>query len=122
MGTEAHGRSFAALFFSCCGGDTSVMYVSTPAPAWLGEEDLTKIVIEEMGVYCLFFLIPAKSGAAVLAVNGKGVQGSRTVPMDGVLCGSAVCSIHEQALPCSLEILTEGDAQGGVFLVTRVDV
>lgn len=122
MGTGAHDRSFAALFFSCCGGDTSVMYVSTPAPAWLGEEDLTKIIIEETGVYCLFFLVPAKSGAAELAVNGRVVRGSRTLPKDGVLCGSAVCSVHEQALPCYLEILTEGDTNGGVFLVTRVEI
>ena len=122
MGAGAHAKSFAALFFPYRGGDTSVMYVSTPPPPWLCEGDLSKIVIEEMGIYCLFFLVPSPRGAAELAVNGVPIKGSRTEASEGALCGSAVCSIHDRALPCCLEVRTEGASCGGVFVVVRVDV
>ena len=122
MGTEAQDKGFAVLFFPCRGGDTSVIYVSTPAPSWLGEEDLSKIVIEEIGIYCLFFLIPARTGTALLSVNGHPVPGSLTKAYAGSLCGSAVCSIRERALPCCLEVCTEDTTEGGIFVVARVDV
>ncbi len=122
MGKIPSGKSFAALLFPRRGGEISVIYVSTPPPTWLGEDDLTKIVVEEAGVYCLFFLVPAKRGMAELAINGNPVRGSETTPHGGVLCGSAVCSIRELALPCSLEVKTEGTLSGGILVIARVDV
>ncbi len=122
MSNESSKNSFAALLFPRRGGDTSVIYVSTPPPSWLGEDDLTKIVVEEAGVYCLFFLVPSKCGTAEFAINGNSVRGSETFPHKDALCNSAVCSIREPALPCSLEVRTKGTASGGILVIARVDV
>lgn len=115
--------SFAALFFPERGGKEFAMYVSDPPPSWVSDEDMTKVVINSTGMYCLFFLTVSKmDGRAWLCVNGRKIDGSYSRASRGRAVGSAVCSIHERALPCTLEIKTEGGAENGVFLVARYDV
>ncbi len=121
MGFDAQNQSFAALFLPRS-GDTRVMYVSSPGLSWLSG-DGAEIVAGEIGVYCLFFLISAKSGASgELLVNSKAVRGSKTFCENGSICASAVCSIHEKALPCTLSVATEGEVGEGVFVVAKYEV
>ena len=115
--------AFAALFFPKRGRNTYFMYVSDPPPVWLGCEDMSKMVIEKAGMYCLFFLIRSKNGGrACLTVNGREVSGSFTEEKDGEISGSAVCSIREAALPCVLGINTGGRTESGIFVVADCEV
>ncbi len=115
--------AFAALFFPKRGRNTYVMYVSDPPPLWLGNGDMSKMVIEKAGVYCLFFLIKSKKGGrACITVNGREVRGSFSSEKDNEISGSAVCSIRDAALPCTLGITTEGGAGAGLFVVADCEV
>ena len=114
---------FAALFFPKRGKNTYVMYVSDPPPIWLGCEDMSKLVIEKAGIYCLFFLVRSeKGGGACITVNGREVCGSYATEKDYGISGSAVCSIREAALPCTLGIATEGVTGSGLMLVADCEV
>lgn len=115
--------TFSALFFPKRSGDTFAMYVSNPPPAWLEERDMSKIEIGQPGVYCLFFLVMSQSGGhAYITVNGREVRGSYSEESEGEICGSAVCSIRERALPCTLGIKTEDGAEDGILLVVKCNV
>ncbi len=115
--------TFSALFFPERLGDTFAMYVSDPPPEWLEARDMTKIEIGQPGVYCLFFLVMSQSGGcAYITVNDREVRGSYSEEKNGEICGSAVCSIRERAIPCTLGIKTEGDAEEGILLVVKYNV
>lgn len=120
---DKKGLGFAALFFPKRSGDMSAMYVSSPPPGWLDGKDMSKIIIGESGVYCLFFLAASQSGGhAYITVNGRAIRGSYTEEENGAVSGSAVCSIRERAIPCALGIKTDGGAGEGVLLVAKYDV
>ena len=121
--SDKKDSAFAALFFPKRGADTYVMYVSDPPPVWLGDKDMSKTVIEKAGIYCLFFLIRSdKGGGAYITVNGREIRGSYAYEKDGGISGSAVCSIREAALPCTLGIKTEGRTGGGILVVADCEV
>lgn len=123
MREEREATSFAVLFFPKSEKDTHIMYVSDPPPLWLGSENLTKVVVEKAGIYCLFFLArSARGGKAYITVNGKEVRGSYSKEKEGEISGSAVCSIREAALPCTLGIKTEDGGGGGFFVVADCDI
>ena len=117
------GTSYAALFFSADENEMRAMYVSTPPPPWLDDQDLSKIVVGEAGIYCLYFLMDSEPGGyAQLTVNGRGIRGSMTEEEDGEICGSAICSIREKALPCTLAVSGGNGAGSGIFLVMDYEV
>ncbi len=120
MSESNHNGEFALLFFPKRSDNKYIMYLSTPPPVWLDASDMTKITVCESGVYCIFFLASSgRSGRAYLAVNGKIIKGSETRARRGCVSGSAVCSIREKALPCELSIVTEGNTNDGILLVTK---
>lgn len=100
----------------------SALLVSNPPPVWLSDADKTKICITDSGIYCLYLLLFAESGThAYITINGRSIAGSAVEAEDGVICSSAVCSIHDAALPCSLSAVTDSDGSG-IFLVARCRV
>ncbi len=110
----------AALIFPEDTAYTSALLVSNPPPVWLDDGDLTKICINESGIYCLYLLLFAENGThAYIAINGRSIAGSAVEAEDGVICSSAVCSIHDAALPCSLSAITDAVGGSGIFLVAR---
>lgn len=123
MSSDKSRLSFAALFFPERGGGDFAMYLSEPQLSWLSDDDMTKVMICRTGMYCLFFLTVSRGeGKAWLSVNGRKIEGSYAQASKGRAVGSAVCSIHERALPCSIEINTEGGAENGVLLVVKCEV
>ncbi len=109
----------AALIFPEDTTYTSALLVSSPPPAWL-DDDFTKICICESGMYCLYLLFFAESGArAYLSINGRLIKGSATESEDGVICTSAICSIRDAALPCTLGAVAENKTHGGILLVIK---
>ena len=99
------------------------LIISTPPPSWLLERDLSEIQIGESGVYCIYFLFFSKnSGKAALCINGRVIPGSETAAEDGVICNTAVCSIHDAALPCSVTVSCDGACEGGVLLAIKYRV
>ena len=123
MSGQKKDAGFSALFFPAREGEKYVMYVSNPPPGWLDESDMSKIIIGETGVYCLFFLVTSgRGGCAYITVNGRAIRGSYAEEKSGAISGSAVCSIRERALPCALAIEAEGAAQSGVLLVVKYDI
>ena len=113
---------FAALFFSQ-GSETSAMYVSTPAPAWIGGNGRKSISVTESGMFCLYLLVFSKTGGgACLTVNGRDIEASLTGEKNGEICTSAVCSIREAALPCSLGASLFGETEEGVLLIVKCNV
>ncbi len=115
--------SFAALFFPKEKSGTYVMYISDPPPVWLGGENMSEIVVEKAGMYCLFFLVKSgKGGNACITVNGREVKGSFAGERGNEISGSAVCSIREAALPCTLGIKTGRNTGRGLLLVAECDV
>lgn len=120
---DKKGQEFCLLFFPKRSGDTFAMCVSGPPPEWLDGEDMTKVVIDAPGMYCLFFLVASGSGGhAYITVNGREIRGSYAEAKSGAISGSAVCSIRERALPCALGIKTEGRAKEGILLVAKCDI
>lgn len=123
MHSDKNAHSFSLLFFPEPSQTTFTMYLSTPPPKWLDSEDMTKIIIGETGVYCLFFLVcSAPGGRAYITVNNREIRGSYAEEKNGRISGSAVCSIRELALPCSFSIKSEAGAEGGVLLVFKYPV
>ena len=123
MHRNTNGREFSLLFFPERTSDTYTMYVSSPPPVWLDGSDMSKIVIASPGMYCLFFLVTSgKGGEAYITVNGREIPGSYSPEKDGVISGSAVCSIRDRALPCPLGIKIAGRAREGILLVAKCDV
>ena len=111
---------FSALFFPERSADPFVMYVSSPPPQWLDSGNMSKVTVTEPGIYCLFFLASSlPGGAAYISVNGRSIRGSYAEERSGTISGSAVCSIHELALPCSLSVETDSSAGTGVLLVVK---
>ncbi|MBQ2841171.1 MAG: hypothetical protein II996_03020 [Oscillospiraceae bacterium] len=111
---------FSALFFPEHSDDPFVMYVSSSPPQWLDANDMSKITVTETGIYCLFFLVNSDpGGSAYISVNGRSIRGSYAEERSGSISGSAVCSIRELALPCSLSIETGGAAGAGILLVVK---
>lgn len=109
----------AALIFPEESEVLSIMCVSAPPPLWLDSHDLSKIVISESGIYCIYFLLSANDGDfACLTINGERIESSRRDCHGGEIFGSAVCSIREAALPCTLGI-TRCDGSHGIFFVAR---
>ena len=112
-----------ALIFPEDTSYTSALLVSNPPPAWLDDADKTKICIIDSGIYCLYLLFFAENGThACISINGRSITGSAVVAEDGVICSSAVCSIHDAALPCSLSAVTDTERSSGIFLVARCRV
>lgn len=100
----------------------SALLVSNPPPVWLSDADKTKICVMESGLYCLYLLFFAENGThAYITINGRSIAGSAVEAEDGVICSSAVCSIHDAALPCSLSAVTDSYGSG-IFLVARCRV
>ncbi len=123
MHRNINGREFSLLFFPKRSSDTYAMYVSSPPPVWLNGSDMSKIVIDSPGMYCLFFLVTSgKGGEAHITVNGREIPGSYASEKNGVISGSAVCSIRDRALPCPLGIKTAGRAREGILLVAKCEV
>ena len=121
--SDGKGLSFAALFLSGDKSGESAMYVSTPPPLWLCGENMREITLERAGVYCLWFLVfSKKGGSAYITVNGREIRGSRRSEEDGEICGSAICSIRDLALPCALGLATSGDTECGVLLAVECEV
>ena len=115
--------SYAVLFFPEREAGTYFMCVSDPPPVWLGSENMSDIVVEKAGVYCLFFLVKSgRGGCACITVNGREVKGSFSAERGREISGSAVCSIREAALPCTLGIKTVKNAGRGFLLVAECDV
>ncbi|MBQ9986172.1 MAG: hypothetical protein IJP38_07685 [Oscillospiraceae bacterium] len=116
-------QPFSLLFFPGRDSDIHTMYVSTPPPTWLNDDDLTNAVITEEGIYCLFFLISShRGGSGYITVNGREIRGSYAGEQRGAISGSAVCSIRARALPCSFGISTEGETDGGMLLIFKYDI
>ncbi|MBQ8003817.1 MAG: hypothetical protein IJ299_01855 [Oscillospiraceae bacterium] len=123
MHRNTDGREYSLLFFPKRSSGTYAMYVSSPPPLWLDDTDMSKIVINSPGMYCLFFLVTSGNGGkAYITVNGREIRGSYAEEKSGAISGSAVCSIRDRAIPCSLGIKTEGRAREGVLLVAKCDV
>ncbi len=123
MYRNTDGREFSLLFFPKRSSSTYTMYVSSPPPKWLSDTDMSRIVIDSPGMYCLFFLVTSGTGGkAHITVNGREIRGSYAEEKGGAISGSAVCSIRDRALPCALGIKTEGRAREGVLLVAKCDV
>ena len=121
--SDKESPTFAALFFPKRRTDTYVMYISDPPPLWLDDKDMTKVVIEKAGIYCLFFLVNSEEGGgAYITVNGREVRGSYAYEKDHGISGSAVCSIREAALPCTLGIKTEGKTGRGILVVADCEI
>lgn len=121
--SDGKNLSFAALFLSGDKDGERAMYVSTPPPLWLGGNNMREITLECAGIYCLWFLVFSKNGgSACITVNGREIRGSYREEEDGEICGSAVCSIREQALPCSLGISPDEKAECGVLLVAECEI
>ena len=113
---------FAALFFSR-EDEYSAMYVPTPPPEWICGNGRSSLCISESGMFCLYFLIFSKPhGSAVFTVNGRDISGSYAREKGGEICSSAICSIKEGALPCSLGINTLGETSEGVLLIIKCNV
>lgn len=113
---------FAALFFSR-DSETSAMYISTPAPSWIGGNGRKSISVTENGMFCLYLLVFSKvGGGACLTVNGRDIEASLTGEKNGEICTSAVCSIREAALPCSLGASLFGETEEGLLLIVRCNV
>ena len=109
----------AALIFPEDTSYTSALLVSNPPPVWL-DDDCTKISVLESGMYCLYLLFSAENGAhAYLSINGRTVKGSAATSSDGIICTSAICSIRDAALPCTLSAVTDGEHKGGILLVIK---
>ena len=109
----------AALIFPDDTSYSSALLVSNPPPIWL-DDDFTKISVLESGMYCLYLLFFAESGVrAYLTINGRTIKGSAAKSSDGVICTSAVCSIRDAALPCTLGAVTDGEHNGGILLVIK---
>ncbi len=109
----------AALIFPEDTSYTSALLVSNPPPLWL-DDDFTKISVLESGMYCLYLLFFAESGSrAYLSINGRSIKGSASESSDGVICTSAICSIRDAALPCTLGAVTDGENSGGILLVIK---
>jgi len=122
MGSDKKDAGFAALFYPSAGKELA-MYVSTPPPVWLGERDLSRIVINAPGMYCVFFIISAKAdGRAYITVNGREIYGSYAKSQEGKISGSAICSIRKNAIPCSLSVSTKGECDGGIFIVMKYEI
>ena len=123
MGEKKGDSAFAVLFFPQRETGAYIMHVSDPPPVWLGSENMSRMVIEKAGMYCLFFLIRSeKGGGAYLTVNGREIRGSYSREKENEISGSAVCSIREAALPCTLGIKASSEAGRGLLLVTECDV
>ncbi len=123
MYASQNNSGAAALIFSKGKPDTSVMLVSSPPPLWLSDEDLTQILICESGMYCLYFLFfSERGGKAQLSINGRAIPGSITEAENGIICNSAVCSIRDAALPCSLNVVSNKACNDGIFLVIQCRV
>jgi len=123
MNTSKNNKGACALIFPEDAPYTSAMLVSTPPPEWLDGRDLSKISILEGGLYCVYLLFLARNGAkARLSVNGRAIPGSAAESTDGVICTSAVCSIRDAALPCTLGVIADDSCRGGIFLVVRCKI
>ena len=115
--------SFAALFLSGDEKAERATYVSSPPPLWLDGGDMRELRLKRAGVYCLWFLVfSKKGGSAYITVNGREIRGSYREEENGEICGSAICSIREQALPCALGITPDEGAECGVLLVMRCEI
>lgn len=120
---DKENLSFAALFLSGEERGERAMYVSSPPPTWLDGDDMREICLNRAGVYCLWFLMfSKKGGGAYLTVNGREIRGSYREEEGGEICGSAICSIREKALPCSLGIVAERGAECGVLLAVQYEI
>lgn len=122
MGGDTLGaQGFALLFFPARAGNTYIMYVSSPPPAWLDGRDKTCIKLERAGMFLLSYIARSgEHGRACITVNGREVEGSEARARHGEVCGSAVCTVRSPALPCTLGIKTSGEVRGGVLLVAEI--
>ena len=99
------------------------LIISSPPPLWLLERNLWEIQIGESGVYCLYFLFFSKSGGrAALCINGRAIAGSETETDNGVICNTAICSIRDAALPCSVTVSYNNACEGGILLAIKYRV
>lgn len=121
--SEDKNFSFASLFLSGNPVGERAMYVSTPPPTWLDGENMRELRLTVAGIYCLYFLVFSKSGGnACITVNGREIRGSFREEERGEICGSAICSIRELALPCSLGLSVSAEVECGILLVIRYEV
>ena len=116
-------KAFSLLFFPDRNKDTFTMYVSSPPPEWLGGDDLTRAVITEEGIYCLFFRASSRpGGSGYITVNGREIRGTYSREAGGVISGSAVCSIRAPALPCAFGFSADDGVEDGMLLIFKYDV
>ena len=109
----------AALIFPEDDSFSSALLISSPPPLWL-DDDFTKISVLESGMYCLYLLFFAEKGSrAYISINGRSIKGSASESSDGIICTSAICSIRDAALPCTLGAATDGKNSGGILLVIK---
>ena len=123
MDSFKNNTGSAALVFSDGKAYDTALIVSNPPPSWLSEGVFSEICISEEGLYCIYFLLFAPPGfRAAFSINDRKIKGSETETCDGTICASAVCSIHTEALPCSLSVVCEPRMCSGIFLVVKCSV